>query len=114
MADERKGTIELGSVSYGVGPMTLSQMRELGIGSMRMITSFTDDKVANEVAWYDSTFEMLGFVLVKTPEEIGALTGVNFEQLQAARAEILRVAGLVPDKKETAPQGKAGETLPTG
>lgn len=108
----RTETIKLGGVDYVVGPMTLGQMRVIGVGTARWRLSkgqYKDDPVAAEQNWYQGTIEMVAAALGKSQQDVNQLVGITLQELLEANAAIIRVSGLEPEKKVDDGYPKMGE-----
>jgi hypothetical protein len=108
-----KITIKLGGEDFPVEPLTLGQLRAIGIGGARMRPVAGADPAKAEEAWYDGTIEVLCAALKKKPDEIKAIAGVTLDQLLEANKEIFKISGLTK-KAEAAKPGEKQAEAPAG
>lgn len=111
-------TITLGGQAFTVGPLTLSQMRQVGIGGAKIRHGGETvdakgkkgyDPVAAESAWYDGTFDIISVAIGKSRAELEAMQGVTFDELFKANNAIFEVSGLVT-KATQQQQGGGGKS----
>ena len=101
-------TLKFGDRTFTVRPLTLGQLRAIGVGSAR-IRTLPADPIDAEAAWYDTNFEILAAALGRdypemTPEAVRGLE-TDFRGLLETSSAILRLSGLIPSG-----EAKAGAT----
>lgn len=96
----KTATITLGDQNYEVGPLTLAQLREIGVGSAELLGPQGTTPAEIETEWYNSTFKIIGVAIGKTSEEIEQLEGVVRPQLLDAQRTIWLLSGIVKEKTE--------------
>lgn len=101
-----KMKVTLGGSDYEFEPLTLGQMRAIGIGSAKMQRK-TVDTVTEEANWYEGTFEIIAAATGKKLEEIVAIRGVRLGELIAANRLILDACGLIVAKADSSSAGEA-------
>jgi hypothetical protein len=92
-------TLVFGSREYTIRPLTIGQLRAIGIGAAKLRQP-AQDPVAAEGAWYDSMAEIISAALMRDHPEMttDAVLGLesDVQRLLEANRSILRLSGLVP------------------
>lgn len=100
--------ITLGGKDYPFKPLTLGQMKAVGIGSAKKTRKVTDPS-AEEGNWYDGTFEIIAAGTGMTLDQVTKLEGVKLNELIDASRTILDECGLIKVTAGTAEAGAMGE-----
>ncbi|HXP29711.1 MAG TPA: hypothetical protein VN832_01385 [Stellaceae bacterium] len=107
---EGAATLTFGGQDFTVRPLTIGQLRAVGVGAAKLRQT-ADDPVAAEGAWYDAMAEIISAALRRdhpemTVEAVLALEA-DVPRLVEANRVILRLSGLVPagEARAAAPNG---------
>jgi hypothetical protein len=115
----QKSVLTFGARDYAIRPLTLGQLRAIGIGAARL-RSLPADPAAAEAQWYDCMAEIVAAALQRdhpemTIESVLALE-TDLPGLLAANRAILELSGLVkrgdsaPGETPAAPSDGARST----
>lgn len=91
--------VTLGGTEREVKPLTLGQMKAIGIGSAK-IKRPAQSAEQEEANWYDGVFDILAAALQMSLEEVQKIEGVTLKELLDAQRAILDACGLIKVKAE--------------
>ncbi len=110
-------TITLGGRVFTIRPLTLRQIRDLGVGLVKAAARPTDAAAAEREA-YDRMVETVAGGLARDYPEITAEALLDMEvslaELQRARLAVLEHSGLIESKGEAAAGASTGATSMAG
>ena len=98
--------VTLGGVEREIKPLTLGQMKAVGIGAAKNSRPASDPAVI-EANWYDSVFDVLAAAMSVSVEDIQKIEGVTLKELIEAQRAILDSCGLIKVKEDSVPPGEA-------
>ena len=91
--------IFFGERRFTIRPLTIGQLRAIGIGAAKLRQA-PDDPVSAEAAWYDGMAEIISAALIRDHPEMTVAAVLDLEadvpRLIEANRTILRLSGLVP------------------
>lgn len=101
--------ISLGDEQYTVGPLTLAQLRAIGVGSADLANSVSEDPIETERKWYTTTFQIISDAIGKPVAEVEEIKGADRPQLFEAQRKIFILTGLIKEKEDAKdkPPGEA-------
>ena len=100
-------TISLAGSAYPISPLTLGQLKAVGVGNARVIESFKKlDVVEREAAWFDGAYEVIAAATGLSLEEVLTLPGVKRPELTEALRAIYDECGMLAKKEDQTPAGE--------
>lgn len=102
-------TITLGDKEFSVGPLTLKQLRLIGMGGAELANPSGKTAGEKEYDWYSTTYKIIAAATGLDVSQIEDMVDVTRPQLFEAQRLIFKITGLIDDKKENNTPSGEGE-----